>query len=127
MTRNELVQLLKGEQIEDILETDIWRENEPLVICGFRTKNGYTVYLKSIQGSDSVELSINHPAEEAERKSFLDKLGTMNPGNFFDFNNRHLSLAEIRELVEQHGKKINANGWGANEISPNSIRIRFNE
>ena len=127
MKKTEIIQFLKGAKIEDILETDVWRENDPLVVCGFTTQNGYTVYLKSIPGSESVELSIGRPAEEAELQSFKDKLASAQPDSFFEFNNRHLPLDEIRQLVEAHGKEIKAGGWGANETYQGMIRVRFDE
>jgi hypothetical protein len=127
MTRTEIIQSLKGAKIGDILETDVWRENDPLVICGFTTENGYTVYLRSIPNSESVELSLGRPAEEAELLSFKDKLATAKPDSFFDFNNRHLPLDEIRRLVETHGKEIKASGWGANETYQGMVRVRFDE
>jgi hypothetical protein len=127
MTRAEILQSLKGAKIEDLLETDVWRENDPLVISGFTTQNGYTVYLKSIPGSESVEISVGRPVEEAELRSFKNKLATAKPDSFFDFNNRHLPLGEIRRLVEAHGKEIKAGGWGANETYQDMIRVRFDE
>lgn len=127
MTRTEIVQLLKGATIEDILETDVWRENDPLVICGFTTQNGYTVYLRSIPNSESVELSIGRPAEEAELQSFKEKLATALPDSFFDFNSKYLNLEEVRRLVEEHRKKIKASGGGANITYQGMIRVRFDE
>jgi hypothetical protein len=127
MTRAEIIQVLKGAMIEDILETDVWRENEPLVICGFTTKDGHTVYLKSIANSESVELSVGHPAEEAELRSFKEKLAAALPNSFFDFNARYLALEDIRRMVSAHAKEIKASGCGANETYRGMIRVRLDE
>lgn len=125
MTRPEILQALRSAKIQDVLETDVWRENDPLVIMGFNLENGHTVYLKSIKNSESVELSIGHPAEEAELRSFREKLATSRPDSFFDFYVRHISLDTIRQLVEEHAAVIKATGWGANEIYNGNIRVRF--
>lgn len=127
MTRTEIVQLLKGAIIEDILETEVWRENKPLVICGFTTKGGHTVYLKSIPDSESVELSVGHPAEEAELRSFKEKLAAALPDSFFDFNVRYLALDDIRRLVEAHAKEVKAGGWSANVAYHGMVRVRLDE
>ncbi|MBS7565314.1 hypothetical protein KHS38_12950 [Mucilaginibacter sp. Bleaf8] len=125
MTRTEILQLLKNVKIEDLLETDVWRENDPLIICGFTLDNGYTVYLKPISGSDSVELSVGWPAGEAEMRSFKEKLDTAAPDSYFDFSVRHLSLETVRRLTEEHARTIKAGGCSANEIWNGTIRVRF--
>jgi hypothetical protein len=127
MTRVEIIAALRNAKIQDLLETDIDRDNDPLVISGFTTENGYTVYLKSIPGSESVEISVGRPAEEAELRSFKERLAKSEPNSFFDFNPRYIDLATIRRLVEEHAKVIKASDGGANEAFHGQVRIRFGE
>ena len=53
MTREKVLSLLKGKTIKDILETNVLRESEPLLITGFTLDDGYVVYLKPVGGTDS--------------------------------------------------------------------------
>lgn len=127
MTRVEIIHALRNARIQDLLKTDVWRDNDPLVISGFTTENGYTVYLKSIPGSESVEISVGRPAEEAELQSFKERLAKSEPDSFFDFSPRYIDLVTMRRLVKEHAKLIKATSSGANEAFHGQVRVRFGE
>ncbi|HAL81711.1 MAG TPA: hypothetical protein DCO83_05315 [Mucilaginibacter sp.] len=57
----------------------------------------------------------------------MKKLIAAKPDSFFDFRHVHLSLEEIRHYEDEHRRKINISGVGANETSRGDVRIRFDE
>lgn len=126
MSRAELLNIIKGQVINDLHETDPTRKDEPLIISGFSTKDGYIIYLKSIPGSDSVAISAIHEPYEAEKKSFMEKLDAATPDSHFEFRGIYLKLDEIRRLSDERRRTLKVGG-GANEAWTGTIIVTFDE
>jgi 3-isopropylmalate dehydratase small subunit len=118
MERDIFINQIEGKTILKVVISESTNTSE-FKILKLITTDGFEIDLNN--------LTIIHPAYENEKIDFLEKINTALPDSFFDIDITHMTYDEIRLIVNEHAKSINANGGNVNSGGYGKLRVRFGE